>query len=134
MECLVAFALLLPLIALIGQMGFQTERANRESILVSGLHRELLNAREVVGSWSFDAVTEERIESIPFAMNKIKAGNGKLAASNLVPEYSKQWTASVLQVREPIDAKRISLLLKSTPVRSGFPSEVGPLTFWVFLP
>lgn len=118
-ECLVAFAMLLPIAVLVGKIGLQTEQASRESALASHAFRDLINAREEIGSWAFNDISQSTIESIPFQK------------STEFHEDSRRWVTSIEEETEPIQAMRISLSLQWTSGRSEIPAEVGPITFWV---
>ena len=118
-ECLVAFAMLVPIAVIIGRIGLHTEHASRASLLASQSVCDLVNAREVIGSWGFEEVTLEKIESISFPENpEFRAG-------------SREWRASVDEVTEPVQAKRVCLSLQWTHGQSESMSVVGPIVFWV---
>ena len=121
-ECLVAIAMLLPIAILVSKIGLQTERSSRESVLASHALRDLINAREQIGSWPYENVSVARIQSISIPENLAFEAS------------SREWLVSVEEVSEPISAKTISLSMQWTPVRSEFPTEVGPITFWVSKP
>ena len=118
-ECLVAIAMLLPIAILVGKIGLQTERSSRDSVLASHALRDLNNAREQIGAWAYEDVSVARIQSISMPENLAFEAS------------SRKWLTSVEDVSEPISAKRISLSLQWMPARSEFPTEVGPITFWV---
>ncbi len=57
----------------------------------------IASTREIVGSWDFDHVTAEAIQSLPM--------NEELVTQNLRPK----WFASVEEIDEPIIGKRVTL-------------------------
>ena len=118
-ECLVAFAMLVPIAVIIGRIGLHAEQSNRASLIASHLLCDLINARESIGSWEFDDVSISKIESMSFLEN-----------SESRPD-SRIWQATVDEVIEPIPAKRVYLSLKWTHGQSDSWSEVGPIIFWV---
>ncbi len=118
-ECLVAIAMLMPIAILVSKIGLQTERSSRETVLAANALRDLVNAREQVGSWAYEDVSLASVQSITIPENPA------FDASR------REWLVSVEEVNEPISAKRVSMSLQWTPVRSEFPTEIGPITFWV---
>lgn len=121
-ECIMAFAILLPVAALVSKIGLQTQQSLRDSLLTAQAKSDLVNAREVIGTWEFDDVTVANVQSLPHA------------EISEVTESQREWLAVIEEVQEPIAAKRVSLSLLWTPPRSTAANEVGPLTFWVVKP
>ena len=118
-ECLVAIAMLLPIAALVTKIGIQTENLSRESNRVQVAHRDLINARETIGTWDFDSISQSNIEAIP------------IPEYNAFQEFARSWKAVVVDETEPMIMKRITLSLQFARANSDNASEVGPLTFWV---
>lgn len=118
-ECLIAFAILLPVATLVTKLNLQAEKSSRDSVHASHSMRELVNARELIGTWDFDEITVENIQSIPLRENPVFENN------------SHEWSVTIEELTLPIPSKRVGLSLKRTAARSEFPVEVGPLTFWV---
>ena len=125
-ECVLAFAILLPIAVLVSKIGLQTERSLRESVHAAQAKRDLSNTREEIGAWAFDSVTVERIQSIPATENQ-----GTMDSPREWPDGPREWLAVVEEVHEPILSKRVSLSLLWTPPQSNLANEVGPITFWV---
>lgn len=111
--------MLLPIAILVSKIGLQTERSSRDSVLASHTLRDLNNAREQIGAWAYEDVSVARIQSISIPENLAFEAS------------SRKWLVDVEIVSEPLSSKRISLSLQWTPVGSEFPTEVGPITFWV---
>ena len=118
-ECLVAIAMLLPIATLVTKIGIQTENLSRESNRVQVAHRELINARESIGTWDFDSISLSNIEAIP------------IPDHNAFQEFARSWKAVVVDETEPMIMKRVTLSLQFAQANSDNVSEVGPLTFWV---
>ena len=118
-ECLVAIAMLVPIGILVSKIGLQTERSSRETVLAADALRDLINAREQVGSWAYEDVSIASIQSITIPENQA------------FDDSRREWLVNIEEVNEPIFAKRVSMSLQWTPVRSEFPTEIGPITFWV---
>ena len=118
-ECLVAIAMLVPIAILVSKIGLQTERSSRQTVLAADTLRDLVNAREQVGSWAYEDVSPASIQSITIPENPA------------FDDSRREWLVSIEEVNEPISAKRVSMSLQWTPVRSEFPTEIGPITFWV---
>ena len=121
-ECLVAFAMLVPVAILVTKVALQTERTSRDSVLASHGLRELMNAREEIGSWEYSRVSSESIQSIPILES---------------PEFgpsSRSLQAVIEEVDAPIASKRISLSLHWSNNGEGNTTEVGPITFWIVKP
>ena len=118
-ECLVAIAMLVPIAILVSKIGLQTERSSRETVLAADALRDLINAREQVGSWAYEDVSIASIQSITIPENQA------------FDDSRREWLVNIEEVNEPIFAKRVSMSLQWTPVRSEFPTEIGPITFWV---
>jgi len=121
-ECLIAFAILLPISVLVTKLNLQAEKSFRDSVHASHSMRDLVNAREMIGTWNFDDVTLDKIRTIPIRENPVFADN------------SHVWIGTIEDVTLPIPSKRVSLSLKRNAVRSEFPVEVGPLIFWIAKP
>ncbi len=121
-ECLVAFAMLVPVAILVTKVALQTEQASRESVLASHGLRDLMNAREEIGSWEYSRVSSESIQSIPILES---------------PEFgptSRSLQAVVEEVDAPFASKRISLSLHWSNNGQGNTTEFGPITFWIAKP
>ncbi len=121
-ECILAFAILLPLAALVSKIGLQAKQSLQESVLTAHVNRDLINAREEIGAWRFDDVTVANIQSLPH---------------NEAPDAQdgpREWLTIVEEVQVPVPAKRVNLSLLWRPPRSSSSHEVGPLTFWVRKP
>ena len=118
-ECLVAIVMLVPIAILVSKIGLQTERSSRETVLAANALRDLVNAREQVGSWEYEDVSLASIQSINIPENPA------------FEDSRREWLVGIEEVNEPISAKRVSMSLQWTPVRSEFPMEIGPITFWV---
>ena len=121
-ECLVAFAMLLPIAVLITKIGFQTETLNRESSLVQMACGDLVNARESIGTWDFESISKSKIESMTIPENIA------------FRDVTRSWHTIVEDVSEPIVARRITLSMQLVQTNTDIASEVGPLTFWVTNP
>ena len=111
--------MLVPIAILVSKIGLQTERSSRETVLAADALRDLINAREQVGSWAYEDVSLASIQSIAIPENPA------------FDDSRREWLVSIEEVNEPISAKRVSMSLQWTPVRSEFPTEIGPITFWV---
>lgn len=118
-ECLVAISMLMPIAILVSKIGLQTERSSRETVLAADALRDLVNAREQVGAWAYDDISLTSIPSIAIPENPAFVASGR------------KWLVNIEEVNEPISAKRVSMSLQWTPVHSEFPTQVGPITFWV---
>lgn len=66
-ELIVAIALLTVLTSAIGQYVTYVNRAVRMRELMQDIRWELENARESIGSWRSDEITEQRIQEISFS-------------------------------------------------------------------
>jgi hypothetical protein len=121
-ECMVAFAILVPVAVLVSKIGLQARQSIRASMLAAYAKMDLTNAREKIGAWNFDEVTLANIQSLPHAEYPDAQDSGQ------------EWLAVVEEIQEPIPSKRVSLSLRWTPQRSPEPNEFGPLTFWVYKP
>ncbi|MCY2983325.1 MAG: hypothetical protein NTY15_06755 [Planctomycetota bacterium] len=121
-ECLMAFAMLVPIAILVTKVALQTEQASRDSALASHGLRELMNAREEIGSWEYSRVSFESIQSIPILES---------------PEFgplSRSLQAVIEEVEAPIASKRVSLSLHWSNNGQDNTMEVGPITFWIIKP
>ncbi len=118
-ECLVAIAMLLPIAALVTRIGIQTENLSRESNRVQVSHSDLINARESIGTWDFDSVTQSNIEAMA------------IPEHNAIQDRARAWKATVVDETEPMILKRVTLSLEIMGAHGDNESEVGPLTFWV---
>jgi hypothetical protein len=118
-ECLAAFAMLAPIAVLVTKIDWQNDRANRDNSLAAAAHRDLINARETVGSWDFETVSQANIESIDIPLDAE------------FKDRKRTWLVVVQDVTAPITAKQVTLSMRwnesgQTPVQ-----EAGPITFWV---
>jgi len=121
-ECLVAFAMLMPIAILVSKVASQTEQASRNSVLASQALRDLMSAREEIGSWEYTRVSSESIQSISFL------------DSPAFPAASRELQSIVEEVDEPIASKRVSLSLRWSLNNAHASLEIGPITFWIAKP
>jgi hypothetical protein len=78
---------------------------------------EVINARELIGSWPADAITETRITELSLREDLRRA----------LPESN--WIANVATVDEPIIGKRVFIDLQWTSF--GQTHSTSGITFWV---
>lgn len=78
---------------------------------------EIANAREVIGSWPAQEITEERIESLAVELSEWENGT------------DAQWVAAVSKISEPAQAVQVELGLRCKI--DGQWAEPERLTFWV---
>lgn len=116
-EVLIAIALLVVATSLVGGFVSQVSDGLRDRETSSRLEWELLNAREVIGSWSADEITAERIAELPISAalaDRVK--NAKLRAI-------------VAQIDKPARAMQVTLGIRCEWQDQLI--EPSTLTFWV---
>ena len=116
-EVLIAIALLVVATTLVGGFVSQVSDGLRDRETSSRLEWELLNALEVIGSWSADEITAERIAELPISAalaDRVK--NAKLSAI-------------VAQIDKPARAMQVTLGIRCEWQDQLI--EPSTLTFWV---
>lgn len=117
METLVAIIVLS--VAAIGVSRFvaAVHSGLRDQELRQRIGWEIENARELIGSWEAEEITEDRIEQLPFS-------NGLAESLSEV-----RWVSRVNRVEEPIPASRVTLAIECQ--HQGQIAKPQELTFWV---
>lgn len=118
-ECLVAIAILMPVIVLVTKNGFQSDRDMDQVRYAHGANGEIINARERIGLWNYDEITTESIATIPFLVEGTRQG------------MLRTWKCDVVEVSEPIPAKQVTLSIQWTDEKAGITHDTGSLSFWV---
>ena len=117
LEIVVAFALLVVAVTLVGRFVSQVKHGLRDRELSARTEWELLNARERIGSWSTEQITRERIEQLPLS-------------KSLTDRFtSVSFVAQVQHVDQPIEAEQVTLAIAGE--LDGQKIEPAVLTFWV---
>ncbi len=117
LELVIAFGLLVLAASMVGRFVSQVKRGLKERELSARIEWELINDRELIGSWSPDQITRERIEQIPLS----KSLANRLTTGRLV--------AQVSHIEEPIAAEQVTLAIACE--RGGQTMEPAVLTFWI---
>lgn len=117
METLVAIIVLSIAAMAVSQFVVTVHSGLQDQELSQRIGWEIENARELIGSWPVEKITQERIEQLPFA-------NG--LSENLV---QARWVARVKQVEEPMPATRVTLGIECQyQGQVAMPQE---MTFWI---
>ncbi len=117
MEVLVAIALLAVAITLVGGFVHQVKIGLRDRELSTRFDWELMNARELIGSWPLEQITLERIQQISLSESLTnQATNPHLAAS-------------IQKIENPRPATQITLAIECE--LNGQTIQPSILTFWV---
>ena len=116
-ETVVAVLVLGVACGVVMRFAVQIKQGLQQRELSSRLTWELINAREQIGSWSANEITESRIAELQLSEDLTKQ------VSNL------RWDVEVSKVDSPAPAKRVDLSLRCQ-LRG---QEIKPtqLTFWV---
>ncbi len=117
MEMLVAVSLLAFAVTAMGQFVSQVNSGLRDRELSARLGWEIMNARELIGTWPIEDITVEQIEKL-------------LVSEPLAKSLTDaKFKALVVPVDEPLAAIRVTLALECK--LAGQLAQPAVLTFWI---
>ncbi len=128
LECMVAMILLSSAFAIVLRFQSKTLVVHLEQCTQAKIFQAIVSARERIGAWNLEEITVESIQSMPM--------NEELLVDNEQP----RWVASVVDVEEPIQGKKVTIGIqfnRQTPVVTQAPPVQSPLAaihkleFWV---
>ena len=116
-EAVVATVLLGLAVAGVGHFVSSVQRGLKDRELSARLDWEMVNARETIGSWPVEWVTQERIESLSVSPTLLK---------ELTDVH---WEAEVSSILDPVAATQVTLTLACN--YGGQKARPQQLTFWM---
>jgi len=120
MEVLVAIALLAAATTMVGAFVHQVKAGLRDRELSTRCDWELMNARERIGSWPVEQITQQQIQQISIS----ESLTASIANAHL--------SAAIQKIENPVPAIQVTLAIEGELNDQTIQPSV--LTFWVLSP